>query len=244
MLNLNKLLWGGLGWALLGPIGGILGYIMAPGDMNRAQSGAQPRGFQGRPTTRAGDFGLSMLVLFAAVMKADGKVVKSELEFVKQFFVKQFGTRYAQERIALFKDILEQEYPLRDVCRQIKSNMDHPARLQMIHVLFGLSQADGKIDLTEVEIIQNISGYLGISQKDFESIKAMFLKDSSSSYKILGIDGSSSDQEVKKAFRSMASKYHPDKVSHLGEEFRKIAEEKFKKVNNAYQEIKKERGFA
>ena len=122
--------------------------------------------------------------------------------------------------------------------------MDHPARLQLIHVLFGLSQADGHVHPSEVNIIRDITGYLGISQKDFESIKAMFYKDTQSSYTILEIDKSATDIEVKKAFRRMATKYHPDKVSHLGEEFRSIAEEKFKKVNEAYQQVKKERGIS
>ena len=246
MISMNKLFWGGLGWAVFGPIGGILGDVMASDDIKTARSRPSSGIFSGGPktTTRAGDFGLSMLVLFAAVMKADGQVLKSELEFVKQFFIKQFGSTYAKERIALFQDILKQEYPLRDVCRQIKSNMDHPARLQMIHVLFGLSQADGHVHPSEVNIIRDITGYLGISQKDFESIKAMFYKDTQSSYTILEIDKSATDIEVKKAFRRMATKYHPDKVSHLGEEFRSIAEEKFKKVNEAYQQVKKERGIS
>ena len=246
MISMNKLFWGGLGWAFFGPIGGILGYVMASDDMNNARgTNFPPRaGATRTPKTRAGDFGLSMLVLFAAVMKADGQVLKSELDFVKDFFVKQFGRQYAKERITLFKDILEQEYPLRDVCRQIKSNMDHPARLQMIHVLFGLSQADGKIHPKEIEVIHTITGYLGISQKDYESIKAMFYKDTRAAFKILEIDENATDSEVKKAFRKMATKYHPDKVSHLGDEFQTFAEDKFKNVNNAYQEIKKERGFA
>ena len=72
----------------------------------------------------------------------------------------------------------------------------------------------------------------------------MFYKDTQSSYTILEIDKSATDIEVKKAFRRMATKYHPDKVSHLGEEFRSIAEEKFKKVNEAYQQVKKERGIS
>ena len=74
-------------------------------------------------------------------------------------------------------------------------------------------------------------------------IRDRFVGDSSASYTILEIDSTVSDQEVKKAYRRMANKYHPDKVSHLGKELRKVAEEKFKSVNEAYQTIKKERGL-
>ena len=143
----------------------------------------------------------------------------------------------------LFKDILEQEYPLRDVCLQIRRNMDHPARLQMIHVLFGLSQADNQIHPKEVDMIRTIAGHLGINQPDFESIKAMFMKVNDAYYTILETVPAASNDEIKKAYRKMATKYHPDKVTHLGEDFQKFAEEKFKKVSEAYQQIKKERGI-
>ena len=121
--------------------------------------------------------------------------------------------------------------------------MDHPSRLQMIHILFGLSEADGHVHPLEVKVIQEIANYLGVSIKDFESIQAMFYKNSSAAYKILEISKNATDNEVKKAYRKMATKFHPDKVHHLGKEFQKMAEEKFKKLNDAYGQIKKERGI-
>jgi DnaJ like chaperone protein len=84
---------------------------------------------------------------------------------------------------------------------------------------------------------------MGISEKDFESIKAMFFKDTKSAYKILEITPDASDEELKKAYRKMAIKYHPDKVSHLGEDVQKAAKEKFQQLNAAYEAIKKERGL-
>tara|TARA_Y100001949_G_C15940240_1_gene309844 strand:- start:736 stop:1077 length:342 start_codon:yes stop_codon:yes gene_type:complete len=110
-----------------------------------------------------------------------------------------------------------------------------------MHVLFGLSASDGEIHPEEVRVIHTISGYLNISNKDYESIKAIFIKDIDSTYKILEIESSASDIDVKKAYRKMAVKYHPDKVAHLGKEIQKTAEEKFKAVNDAYSEIKKQR---
>ena len=242
MVNWTKWLWGGLGWAMFGPIGGIMGYAL--GSMSENTRGFN-RNYQNYNIdhTQAGDFGAAMLILFAAVMKADAELKKTELEFVKEFFIQQFGIQYAQNRMMLFKEILKQDLPLRDVCFQIKKYMDHPSRLQMIHILFGLSQADGHVHPQEVKVIHTISNYLGVSSKDFESIHAMFYKDSSSAYKILEISQKSSDEEVKKAYRKMAAKFHPDKVHHLGLEFQKIAEEKFKKLNEAYDQIKKDRGL-
>lgn len=186
---------------------------------------------------------MSLLVLVAAVMKADGTVVKSELDYVKQFFVRQFGQESAKQATLMLKDILKQDIPVRDVCEQIKSNMDYSSRLQLLHLLFNVSLADTTIHRAEIELLEKISTYLGVTSVDFLSIKNMFIPETDSSYKILEIAPSATNDEVKKAYRRMAMKYHPDKVSHLGDDFRKTADEKFKKVNEAYEKIKKERNL-
>ena len=240
MAGWAKWLWGGMGWAMMGPIGAIMGYALGSMSENTQRFHQSHNNYK---STRAGDFGAAMLILFSAVMKADNELKKSELEYVKKFFITQFNINYAQDRIRLFKEILKQDYNIKEVCQQIKSNMDHPSRLQMIHVLFGLSKADGHIHSQEILIIHKIATYLGISITDFESIKAMFYKDILAAYKILEIKEMATNDEVKKAYRKMASKFHPDKVHHLGKEFQIMAEDKFKSVNDAYQQIKKERGL-
>ena len=237
----GKWLGGGLGFAMGGPIGGLMGFMV--GSVIDSASVETSTTRRGTARITQGDFGLSLLVLIAAVMKADGKVVKSELAYVKQSFVMQFGRETAKEALLILKDILKQEIPVRDVSLQIGRNMDYSSRLQLLHLLFNVSLADSKIDKSEIEIIQKISGYLGVTSADFLSIKNMFIPEIDSSFKILEIEPSSSNDEVKKAYRKMAMKYHPDKVIHLGEDFRKTAEEKFKKVNNAYEKIKKERNM-
>tara|TARA_A100001037_G_C15145187_1_gene635997 strand:+ start:1398 stop:2135 length:738 start_codon:yes stop_codon:yes gene_type:complete len=240
----KKWLWGGLGWVMGGPIGAILGYTFASmTDEQSSQWTGSTRSRRQYTQTRPADFVVTILVLFAKVMKADGKLLKSELDYVKNFLKQQFGLHQTRELMTLFKDILEQDYPLKDVCNQIQRSMDHPSRLELIHVLFGLSAADGHVHPDEVRVIYTIANYLNINKNDVESLKAMFLKDESSNYKILEIKKSASDSDVKKAYRKMANKYHPDKVAHLGEEMQKLAEEKFKAVNDAYQQIKKERGM-
>jgi DnaJ like chaperone protein len=237
----GKWLGGGLGFAMGGPIGGLLGFLV--GSMIDSTTDNTASYTRNAVRTTQGDFGMSLLVLVAAVMKADGKVVRSELDYVKQFFVRQFGAESAKEAVLMLKDILKQEIPVRDVCLQISRNMDYASRLQLMHLLFNVSLADGSIHKSEIEIIEKISGYLGVTSTDFLSIKNMFIPETDSSYKILEIEPDSSNDEVKKAYRRMAVKYHPDKVNHLGEDFKKTADEKFKKVNEAYQKIKKERNM-
>ncbi len=232
-----KWIGGGLGWALGGPIGGILGFMF--GSMF---DGMASGNFQHQPT-RTGDFSVSLLILSAAVMKADGKVMRSELNYVKTFFERQFGAQTANERILLLKKILEQEINVQAVSMQIRQFMEYPARLQLLHYLFGLSSADGISHPKEIEMIANIAAYLGIEKGDLESIRAMFVRDINSAYKVLEINPDASDEEVKTAYRHMAIKYHPDKVAHLGEDIQNSAKEKFQQLNAAYEEIKKQRGI-
>ena len=186
---------------------------------------------------------MSLLVLVAAVMKADGRVLRSELDYVKRFFRQNFGTETSQEAMVMLRDLLKQEIPVLDVCRQIKQNLDYSSRLQLVHFLFGIANADTQVHASELKTIELIAGYIGISAKDRESIKYMFIPKTDSAYKILEIEKSASDDEVKKAYRKMANKFHPDKVSHLGDDFQKAANEKFQKVNEAYEQIKKERNI-
>jgi len=145
--------------------------------------------------------------------------------------------------VVMLRDILQQEIPLRDVTQQLSQRLDYSYRLEMLHFLFGIASADGAVSEAENSVIEKISGYMSISGSDFESIRAMFVSQTDASYKILEIESTVSDEEVKKAYRRMAMKYHPDKVSHLGEDFKKVAHEKFRKVQEAYDQVKKERGI-
>lgn len=233
----GKWITGGLGWALFGPIGAILGFAIG----SVFDSMETTKIYTGE-TSRNG-FIVSLLVLVSTVMKADGKVLKSELDYVKRYFYDNFGPSAAREAILLLRDILKQSVPLRDVCKQIQENVDYHSRLQLLHFLFGIAQSDGVASVEESRVISEIAGHLGITEADFQSIKAMFVPDTDKYYKILEVSPSATNEEIKKAYRLMAIKYHPDKVQHLGEDIRIAAEQKFKMVNEAYEKIKKERGF-
>ena len=225
-----------------GPIGGILG--LAVGSIFDAGTVETGRAIGGpRTQTLRGDYAASLLVLMAAVMKADGRVLKSELDYVKRYFVTRFGEDTASEAVIMLRDILKQEIPLRDVTQQLSQRLDYSYRLEMLHFLFGIASADGAVSDAENTVLNRISGYMGITDSDFQSIRAMFVSQTDATYKILEIDPTAADEEVKNAYRRMAMKYHPDKVSHLGEDFKKVAHEKFRKVQDAYDQIKKERGI-
>ncbi len=235
---LGSLFGAGIGWWLGGPIGAILGLIF--GHVTESRTGTSSSGnFQ---QTRDG-FLASLLVLIAAVMKADGRIVRSELDFVKRSLLQSLGEERASQAILALRDIVKQNIPIQDVALQIRVNLDYSARLELLHLLFNIGKADGELSKDELRVILQIADGMGISAADTASIQNMFVDNTDAAYKVLEIDSSASDEEIKKAYRKMAMRYHPDKVSHLGPEFQKGANEKFQKVNEAYEKLKKSRGF-
>lgn len=237
MAGWNKWLFGGLGWALAGPIGGIIGFAL--GSVSE-EAGAS---LKTEPKILPNDFSAALLVLCAAVMRADNRVMRSELDYVRVFFNRTFGENHTRERMLLFREILKQDIPIGTVCEQIGRHMDVSARLELMHLLFGLAASDGEIGKAELSVLGHISSLIGVNPRDMESIRAMFIKNVTSSYKILEVDPSASDAEIKKAYRKQAMKFHPDKVHHLGPEFQKDAQDKFRKINEAYEAIASERGM-
>jgi len=240
MAKFGKWIGGVLGWSLLGPLGGIVGFLM--GSLIDEQGIGLERSGE-RTQTHRGDFNMSLLVLIAAVMRADGKVMKSELRYVQQFLSQNFGRAAASEASVLLRDLLKQHVPVEDVCRQIARRLDYSSRLQMLHFLYGLAAADKDFQQAELNVIDKIAYYLGLSNADANSVKSMFVKDTSADYEVLGISKDATAEEIKKAYRQMAKKYHPDKVAYLGEDIKKSAQEKFRRVKEAYDRVTAEKGI-
>lgn len=255
-MSFSKWIGAGLGWSFGGPIGAIIGLVLGSiidsvsdsgtpllGDWQSKQRNQPTYRRQAQPKTQPGDFEVSLLILASVVIKADGQQDQRELDFVRQQFVNMYGQERANKAFRLFKGINQQQIPVRQVCMQIQQMMDHASRLQLVHFLFGIAKADGMVTDLEVNQIQTITGYLGISSRDFESIKAMFYDSSDNAYKILEITKEATIDEIKAAYRKMAKKYHPDRVIHLGEAHQKGAVEKFRQVQEAYEKLQKERRF-
>lgn len=194
--------------------------------------------------TSSNDFATMLIALSAAIMRADGKVLKAELDYVKAFFAQQFGPNFSVSHLQTLKKFLDSDdIPLEQICNDIRMRTQEEVRVQLLYYLFGIAKADGSVSNAELLLIQRIASLMGVSTADFESVKNMFYRDVNSDYKVLEIEAAVTDDEVKKAYRKMAVKYHPDKVASLGEEFQKGAKEKFQKIQEAYDNIKKTRGF-
>ncbi|MDX2360933.1 MAG: TerB family tellurite resistance protein [Crocinitomicaceae bacterium] len=249
------------GYTLFGGsfIGGALGFLVGYYIDNyqrvmayaRTQAGKQGKAFSPedafkyyKQRSSSNDLPTMLMALSAAVMKADGKVLKSELNFVKTFLGRQFGPQYSAQHLQVLKRFLNSnDIPLQRICQDIQMRVQPAMRTQLLHYLFGIAQADGNVSQSEIIVIKRIAGMMGVSQADYESVKNMFYRNVDSDYKILGIDANASDEEVKKAYRKMAIKFHPDKVAQMGEEYQKGAKEKFQKIQDSYDGIKKRRGI-
>jgi DnaJ like chaperone protein len=194
--------------------------------------------------TQRYDFPTQLLALSAYMMKSDGKVVKSELNFVKAFLAQQFGNQFNTSHLQTLKHFLDAPtIPIDQICSDIRMRAQVEIRIQLLHYLFGIAQSDGQVSDQEVKTLQYLANLLQVPPMDFRSVQGMFRQNLNADYEILGIEESTSDEEVKKAYRQMAVRYHPDKVASLGEEYQKGAKEKFQRIQEAYDNIKKARGL-
>ena len=249
------------GFLLLGRsfLGGFIGFVIGSSidNYNEIKNKSQSQGRQRSRTfspedifnyyqqrSSQSDIPTMLMALSAAVMRADGKVLKSELKYVKTFLIQQFGNRFSTQHLQVLKRFLDSgNIPLHQICQDIKLRMRPEVRVQLLHYMFGIAKADGDVSPSEIDVINKIASMLGVSQTDFTSVKNMFYRNVDSDYKVLGIEKTATDDEIKKAYRKMAIKFHPDKVSQMGPEYQKGAKEKFKKIQDSYEAIKKRRGI-
>ncbi|WP_297793762.1 TerB family tellurite resistance protein [uncultured Eudoraea sp.] len=235
-----------IGYFLFRFPGAVLGFLIGS-LIDNLSSGSGPRTVFSdftRQQVSPADFELNLLSLCSIVIKADGQISQRELDYVRQYFLSTYGKEKANAIFRTFNEVIKnREISAQRICTYLNQRTRYEVRLQLLHFLFGIAQADGAVSNLEIEKIKEIAGYLRVGWQDFESIKAMFIKSADNAYKILEIEKVASDDEVKKAYRKMAKKYHPDKVITENEAIKKGAEEKFKEVQKAYEQIQKERGL-
>ena len=177
-------------------------------------------------------------------MNADGSVLRSELDMVKAMLIRTYGEDEARMLLLRLRDYLKQSHNLAEVCRNLRNRMGYSPRLELLHVLFRISRADGDISAPEINLLQQIATQLGISTPDYLSIRAMFVDSPDSDFLILEISTSATEEEAKKAYRKMGMRFHPDRLGGLDDAEKKAAESKFLKVQQAYENIKKSKGWS
>lgn len=190
------------------------------------------------------DFELRLLALASMVIRADGKTTQSELDYVRAQFVQFFGKERANQIFRVYNAEFKQTgISAVEIGQFLASRTQYGARLQMLDFLFRIAKADGRVSPPELEKLLEIAGYMRISTLDYNSIKAMFVAHTDSAYTILEVPKTATDNEIKKAYRNLVKKHHPDKVRNLGQAAEEAAKEKFQRIQKAYEDIKNERGF-
>ena len=190
------------------------------------------------------DFEINLLALASLVIKADGKVTQNELDFVRRYFISAYGKNRANEVFKIFnQNVKNKGISVSKISRLFNLALNYESRLQVIHFLFGIAKADGNISELEIKKLLEFSNLFKLSYADFLSIKAMFIQETDNAYKILELNKTATNDQIKKSYRELAKKHHPDKVQHLGDAYVKAAQDKFQQIQKAYQNIKNERGF-
>lgn len=270
-MGIFKWIGGVLGFMLYPPLGAFLGYFLGSiiddiSDQPEAIPGStsdQNTDSDNVDEGRRNSFLFSMLVLASYIIRADGKIMHSEMEYVRNFLRTNFGEAAAQQGNEILLRLFEEakkmdatspfayKNKIRKVCSQVAMNLTYSERLQMMNFLIIIAKVDGSVAEQEVEAIYEVGTYMRIQRSDIESLLNLESNSNANSnsdsleeaYKVLGVSPSATDDEVKAAYRKLALKHHPDRVATLGEDVRKAAEKKFQEINNAKEKIYKARGM-
>ena len=259
-MGYGKWIGGIVGFMAAGPLGALAGYAIGSlfegnDEGNYNGSGYGSRTYEDTSYGQRNSFLFSLLVMASYIIKADGKVMHSEMEFVRQFLRVNFGEAAVAEGNQILLNLFEQRKRMDDnnpsafkntiyECGvQIKNNLGYEERLQLLSFLAKIAQSDGNVCQAEIEALKEVALAMGLSAKEVESMLNLGGDTLEQAYKVLEIEPTATDDEVKAAYRKLALKHHPDRVATLGEDVKKAAEEKFQQINNAKERIYKARGM-
>ncbi len=271
----GKWIGGFLGLQLGGPLGALAGFILGAildgiqtddpsngkvydGDGSYGDGRSQEEQYRKYQERSAEDqrntFRFSLLVLASYIISADGKIMHSEINLVRQWLRTNFGETAVREGEQILLRLFEQqkvmgaaeyEETVMKCCEQLRGMMSYEQRLQLLHFLSMIAQADGVIAPQEVDALRRCAAGLGLSPSEVDRL--LNLHDAGSSleaaYKVLGVSASATDDELKQAYRRLALQNHPDRVASLGEDVRRAAEKKLQEINAAKETIWKARSI-
>lgn len=261
-MGLGKWIGGVMGFMALGPLGALAGYAIgslfdSASDAERMSGAGEYADDEVRRSAagQRSSFLFSLLVMASYIIRADGKVMHSEMEFVRNFLRRNFGEQAVAEGqqilLNLFEERkrMEQRDPMafrntiRDCGAQMAANLSYEERLQLLNFLVMIAKSDGTVCAAEIDALKEVSAAMGLSAKEIDSMLNLSGDSLDEAYKVLEVAPTATDEEVRAAYRRLALKHHPDKVAALGEDIRKAAEVKFQQINAAKERVYKARGM-
>lgn len=259
-MGLGKWIGGVAGFIAFGPLGALAGYALgslfeSAADVGKGESGSARSEATGGAEGQRNSFMFSLLVMASYIIKADGKVMHSEMEYVRQFLRTNFGEAAMEQGNQILLRLFEQrkrmdianpmafKNTIRECGEQIRFYMNYEQRLQLLGFLASIAKSDGNVCKEEIEALKEVALAMGLSASEVDSMLSLGGESLDDAYKVLEIDPSATDDEVKAAYRKMALKHHPDRVATLGDDVRKAAEKKFQQINDAKERIFASRGM-
>lgn len=185
--------------------------------------------------------------------KIDGQITREEVQTIHRFF--QYNLRYSQTQMLWVKELIKEAtnsvQSLDALLQEFKSTFGYEPRIILLELVYQVLFTKTSVPENELKVAHYIAAYLGISDYDLRTIEAKYRYKhqygaaagqdvAGKHYATLGLEKGASMEEIKKAYRKLSMQYHPDKVAHLGDEFRAIAEAKMKDINAAYDYFKRQ----
>lgn len=185
------------------------------------------------------DFRVKLMVLSVSVLKTDKQNHLTGQNFIRKYFVERYGIAETNRIIREYnRNPKYKSMGLETVATSIGHTMDYEYRLSVLHFIFSLAQADQVFSHVENKKIRQIATLLKISPDDFDRLKSIYIEPTFNSHQVLGVSKDATVQEVKRAYRRLAKKYHPDRLGAVDPKTRDKASKKFQQVQKAYEDLK------
>ncbi len=246
---LGKIVGGALGLAFGGPLGAVLGAAVGHKFDKSEQVYLTGGGNLTYDEQAQLTFFVAVFSMLAKLAKVDGRVTEEEIRSIDEFMIRDLRLNPESRRVAVdvFRSAVDSPERFESFAMQFHEQFRSQPRIleMMIDILLRVSVADGSLTSEEERLILSAVGIFNFSDSAYRNLKARYVEEADTSYAVLGCRESDSDDEVKKRYRSLVKEYHPDRIVAKGlpEEFTNLAQDKFREVQEAYEVIKRKRGF-
>ena len=243
----GRLIGGAAGFALGGPIGAILG-VMDWGPFDRRSRSKSSFNFNRIDNNQKQQiFTISFIILSAKLAKSDGQVTDDEIRAFKEKF--KVPKSELNKVAKIFNEAKKDSYGYKEIANQVGNLFSDNKILleELLNNLFFIASSDGNISVNEVDFLKSISKSFKFSEKDFQRIFQSNLNNKDSDpYKVLGVNRSSTDDEIRKKWIKLNKEHHPDNLIAKGmpKEFIKQSNKELAAINIANDKIKEVRGIA